>query len=142
MTQPRVKTALHVAGGLLLWGGLFVLIDSICVFQILFGIPCPGCGSTRAAVALIQGRFAEAFTYHPLIPLSLVILPYAVFRNVINRRWKIPAAEKYAVILIVAVYITTYVIRMILFFPHTQPMVSLEGAIWPRIIRWLWGLMN
>lgn len=46
-----------------------------CVFHILFGITCPGCGLSRAYLCFFQGKFAEAFTYHPLflmIPLMIV----------------------------------------------------------------------
>lgn len=128
--------------GLLVWGGLFLLTDSLCWFQSLFGVPCPGCGSTRAAIALFQGNFSEAFAYHPLIPLSLAILPYAVFRDMLKQRWPIKPAEKAGAICVVALFIIVYVIRMVLLFPHTQPMVPVEGALWPRIFRWIWSLIS
>lgn len=37
-----------------------------CVFKGLTGIPCPGCGTTRAALALARFDFAEAFVRYPL----------------------------------------------------------------------------
>jgi hypothetical protein len=135
MTEAGRKAALHAAAGLIIWGGLFIITDSFCWFQALFGIPCPGCGSTRAALALFHGHFAEAFAWHPLIILSLVILPYAVFRDALSRRMPITGAEKTASICVVALYIVVYAIRMALLFPHTQPMVMLQDAIWPKILR-------
>ncbi len=42
-----------------------------CPFKLVFGIPCPLCGITRAMMALVRGSFAEAFYYHPLWPLIL-----------------------------------------------------------------------
>lgn len=38
-----------------------------CLFWALFGIYCPGCGGTRAVLALMQGRFLESLWYHPLV---------------------------------------------------------------------------
>lgn len=136
------RPVINAAVGLLLWAGLFLLTDSLCWFQSLFGIPCPGCGSTRAAVALFHGDLAEALDFHPLILLSLAVLPYAALREALSRRWPIKPAEKVGAMCVVALYIIVFIIRMILLFPHTQPMVPLEGALWPRLIRWIWSFFS
>lgn len=39
-----------------------------------FGIPCPGCGMTRATVFLFHGNWKEAITLHAFAPLFLVAL--------------------------------------------------------------------
>ncbi|RKU30459.1 hypothetical protein C6499_06235 [Candidatus Poribacteria bacterium] len=36
-----------------------------CIFHSVTDIPCPGCGMTRACVALVQGKFSVAWSYHP-----------------------------------------------------------------------------
>ena len=36
-----------------------------CMFHSVTSIPCPGCGMTRACVALVQGKFGTAWDYHP-----------------------------------------------------------------------------
>jgi hypothetical protein len=41
-----------------------------CVFRSLTGIPCPGCGSTRAATAMLQGDLAASFASNPLAALA------------------------------------------------------------------------
>ena len=38
-----------------------------CVFLYFLGIPCPGCGMTRALRALLRLDLAAAFAFHPLI---------------------------------------------------------------------------
>lgn len=38
-----------------------------CPFWRLTGLYCPGCGGTRALVALVNGRFAESIRIHPLV---------------------------------------------------------------------------
>src|SRR4051794_13966871 len=42
-----------------------------CPVAELLGVPCPGCGLTRAALALSQGDFAAALHLQPLSPLAL-----------------------------------------------------------------------
>jgi Protein of unknown function (DUF2752) len=37
-----------------------------CWLRHLFGVPCPTCGSTRCALALLQGHLAQAFLLNPL----------------------------------------------------------------------------
>lgn len=41
-------------------------LPSVCPFYNLTGLPCPGCGLTRAFVCLGHGRFGEALHWHPL----------------------------------------------------------------------------
>lgn len=40
--------------------------SSICLFRRGTGIPCPGCGLTRAGVHLARGEWAAAVADHPL----------------------------------------------------------------------------
>jgi len=46
---------------------------TICPIALLTGVPCPGCGMTRAASALLRGDLSLALDYHPLIPLFAVL---------------------------------------------------------------------
>ena len=57
-------------------GGLFMLslIPYKCPFSYFLGIPCPGCGMTRAFSSLFQLDIEEAFYYHPLFPLVIFLL--------------------------------------------------------------------
>lgn len=36
-----------------------------CLFHTVTEVPCPGCGMTRACIALSQANFTEAWSYHP-----------------------------------------------------------------------------
>ena len=38
----------------------------LCPTAALFGMPCPGCGLTRATLAALHGDFTRAFHFHPL----------------------------------------------------------------------------
>ena len=39
-----------------------------CLFYLVTGFPCPGCGGTRAFVAMLQGNFLTSFLHHPVVP--------------------------------------------------------------------------
>lgn len=42
----------------------------LCLFAAVTGTACPGCGLTRAVLALVAGNFTDSWRYHPLaIPL-------------------------------------------------------------------------
>jgi peptidoglycan/LPS O-acetylase OafA/YrhL len=44
-----------------------------CPLRDLTGVPCPTCGGTGAAVALTEGRWAEALAANPLVTLGGVV---------------------------------------------------------------------
>ena len=61
-----IRRALSCIGALFVaWLALY-LLDIGCVFRLMTGIPCPGCGMTRAWLAALRLDFAAAFAYHPL----------------------------------------------------------------------------
>lgn len=61
-----------VVGAILAPIGLAVATGfPLCPSAAVLGLPCPGCGLTRATLALMHGNFAEAFAMHPLVlPLA------------------------------------------------------------------------
>lgn len=88
---PSAKTLLRAASGVIVLAvctsGILQyafgidLLDalpgrSICPFHLVFGLPCPGCGMTRAFLAIGQLRFARAAAFNPfsLLLFSLVLV--------------------------------------------------------------------
>ncbi len=65
---------------LLLFGALAIfLLDINCIFKSIFGIPCPGCGLTRAFRAIFHGNFLEAEKYNILsIPILIFYLFFSI----------------------------------------------------------------
>lgn len=63
----NLKDKLIVTGFILLYVLISNIWGGVCIFSKLTGIPCPGCGMSRAVVALLQFRFAEAFGYHLMV---------------------------------------------------------------------------
>ena len=47
------------------WTGTHLLFDRLCPMQILLGLPCPGCGMTRALGLVLTGHLAAAWKMQP-----------------------------------------------------------------------------
>ncbi len=52
----------------------YFLSVPVCGMAVLAHIPCPGCGLTRATIALLHGDFAGAFALNPLAPVVCPLL--------------------------------------------------------------------
>lgn len=50
-----------------------------CVFLEIFGLPCPGCGMTRALFSLCRLDFYSAFRYNPVIFFMPYVFAYVIF---------------------------------------------------------------
>jgi len=52
---------------------------TFCPFKVIIGLPCPGCGMTRAFISLGQLNIVKAMTFNPFsIILFWIILFYAM----------------------------------------------------------------
>lgn len=56
-----------------------------CVFLHFIGIPCPGCGMTRALRCVLQLDFASAWVYNPLIFCMPYVFAY-IFLDFKNKK--------------------------------------------------------
>lgn len=76
--------------------GLLVACGApLCPFAIVTRHPCPGCGLTRATLALAHGHLADALRLHPLSPVMapLVIAALAYNAAIYVKDGRIAAAE-------------------------------------------------
>ena len=63
-----------------------------CLFHLITGLYCPGCGGTRAVRAMLAGDLRLSFQYHPLVLYTAAVLTaelvsFAVSKAVKNPRW-------------------------------------------------------
>mgnify|MGYP002633433555 CR=1 FL=1 len=52
------------------FGGVATKGPILCLFRLVSGIPCAGCGMTRAFVAIGHGQVDAAMVYNPLSPAT------------------------------------------------------------------------
>ncbi len=76
--SPRIERA---AVALLLVGAMaaFVFLEGpLCPLARFAHLPCPGCGLTRASLALLRGDLSTALSLHPLAPLVTPVVGVAM----------------------------------------------------------------
>lgn len=116
----------------LLLAALFLLTDTICLSQLILGLPCPGCGLTRATLALLALDFPKAFQMHPLVILAWIDVAVVAILIVTGRHRKpIVIFLSFSLIALIGVYVW----RMTTLYPHIQPMVPFKDALVNQIVR-------
>lgn len=110
------KEILHFAALTLIVGGLVLIFGYHCPFYRLFHVRCPGCGMTRALLALLQGDLAMSLQWHALLVPSLFVLVFYCYLwlkkpDKLNR-WGNPVI--YGWIILMLVY---WIWRLIFVFP-------------------------
>lgn len=96
----------------------------VCIFRLLTGFTCPGCGTTRALHEIVHGHFAAAFMLNPLLLIAspfllLAFLRYSVIvmRGDVPRKNALPAPYIYAVFFIVVGF---WIFRNTPFYPFVS----------------------
>ena len=122
-------------GGFLLWLFISAITGTLCWFQAVVGLPCPSCGSTRATMELFRGNLWEAHIWHPLVIISLLLFIYLALRFIFKKNKPLSKTEKILLISAVGLYLVTFVIRLVFLFPHTEPLIPHENAIWRQVLK-------
>ena len=104
-----------------------LIFSTICPMQLFFGLPCPGCGLTRAAFLLLRGQVKAAFFMHPFLFVWILVAVYwAFFRYVIGKSAK---GFLQLVSVVCILMVCFYIYRMIRYFPDKEPMNPLVTGI-------------
>ena len=59
-----------------------------CPIKYLTGVPCPGCGLSRALAALLRLDFRTALRFHPMVFVLPPVVLYALFGNAAVERYR------------------------------------------------------
>ncbi len=81
MRISQWKTKLLFTVGCLVVVALFYTLRISCIFQTIFGIACPGCGMTRALLAVLRLDIEAAFRYHPMFWSVPLLYFYFLFEH-------------------------------------------------------------
>ena len=83
-----------------------------CPVRWLLGVPCPTCGMTRSALALLLLDFRTSFYYHPLtVPFGIFML-FVIFKDFFN------LSKKTVNIIIISgavIIFLVYLVRLLVF---------------------------
>lgn len=101
----------------------FMTITGIgCPIRWFTGISCPGCGMSRAFMALLRLDFADAFRYHPMIYPLLIFIPYYFLGSE-----KTPRRRKLKKILLAVMIIMIFFVWIFRIF-HEDSVVRIDPA--------------
>ena len=103
-----------------------------CLSKVIFGLPCPGCGLTRAGFSFFTGHFSESFHMNPMFPVFFLFAAAAVALHFAAPKHM--GKLKIAAVPIIAATIAVFILRMILYFPGGEPMNVFHGSIFHRIL--------
>ena len=128
---------LILAGLLVL--GMFVF-DAGCIVRNITGLPCPGCGMTRALITALSGDLAGAFRMHPLFWLPPLLLAAVLLLTLLKPDSLHSKKASWVWLACAVIYLSVYAVRMVLFFPDQEPLTydrtSWFGTI-SEMVRWL-----
>ena len=127
-----VQSTLFVFVGLL----LFFVFKLPCPSQYLFGVSCPGCGMTRAFLAVFSGDILLSFQMHPfwIAMIPCVAVAFILFVMKKNTAFYIVTLSS------IAVYIGVWIVRLIIGDPVVQ--FNLESGAIYRFFVWAWTQLS
>jgi uncharacterized protein DUF2752 len=126
------RSAVFAIWSLLLAGSSYLFVFEpgrtgfypVCIFRLLTGLQCPGCGSTRAMHQVLHGHFATAFTLNPLLLLAIPFMLFAflrysviVMRGGVPRQNVLPASVIYGLFFVV---VSFWIFRNTPFYPFVS----------------------
>ena len=85
-----------------------------CPIRRLIGFPCPGCGMSRAAAAMLRLDFAKAFALHPMVFVIFPYLFYAIHCNTRMFRRIKPMVRNVILVAGLASFLGVYFVRLAL----------------------------
>lgn len=112
------------------------ILYSMCPMVVLTGLPCPGCGLTRAGFSVLRMDFCGAWRIHPFIfPIILLIILFCFNRYIFMKK-RMPLL-KWCMVFLMSSMILFYIWRMLKFFPGEPPMGYYQYNVLSRLIHLL-----
>lgn len=110
-----------------------LVFHAFCPMVILTGLPCPGCGMTRAVGFLLTWQPDRSLIMHPLAGFWILLLFYfAIERYAMGKQ---PTKVFMALLTLLSVVtLLLYLYRMAVLFPDQPPMSYTGGSIMERLI--------
>ena len=130
----RHKEVVSIIAFLIIYCAVTMLLHIPCPILWITGVSCPGCGITRATLALCRLDIGQALYYNP----SIFVVIAAVALLVLCRRS--PKAKKWIIGIAASMMLGIYIYRMAVLH---APVLQFEPAqgVFPRLWRWIRSMM-
>lgn len=109
-----------------LYVSYIIPLSQPCLFNKLTGYYCPGCGNTRAVLAIMSGKILKSIGYNPLPTLLLCI---AVVHYIWTLRGKKPPLSGAFVLITMSIMLIYYILRN--FIPISPYLPPTMLWAWP-----------
>ena len=111
---------------------LHKLEGAFCPSVIIFGLPCPGCGITRALLYVLTGQFEEAFYINPAVYLWMAFLLYIiVMRYILGKPLKHTTKMVVVICIVMAI---RFAYGMYMYYPTRPPFAYTGGNVMEDVI--------
>lgn len=88
MKITNLKEKLKTLSILVVLVAAMYLLKIPCPLNRITGIPCPGCGMTRAYLSLLRLDFAAAFRFNPMFwSVPILLLLYLFDGRLFRQKW-------------------------------------------------------
>ncbi len=129
--SARLKAVLKNAGIILLIGFVYFIFVKLtpfgipCVFNLLTGLHCPGCGVSRMFISLASLNFKAAFSYNAYIMIVGPIAAIFVIRHyvlyILNGKQKPKKFETVLLVIAFVLMVIFGILRNIPYFSFLAP---------------------
>jgi hypothetical protein len=139
---PRARRFIIVVGILAAAGAVVFIGPPLCPTALFIGIPCPGCGLTRATLALLRGDVAGALHFHPLVFVLAPVFGFAIGLSLLDYvrggaasaplgvvSWFSVRARYRAACGLLALVLAVWVARFAGYFGGPVPVESLDSVL-------------
>lgn len=112
--------AVAFAAAIFIWifGDSWLVKVPDCMFETVTGLYCPGCGGTRAVIALLQGHPVRSFLLHPAVIYGAVVYTVFMIRMFLLKHYSI-GTEKDGRVLIfiyigIGIVLVQWIVKLVL----------------------------
>ena len=104
-----------------------LVFHAFCPLIIFCGLPCPGCGISRATAYFLTGRWQQAWQMNPMVfPIAAGVGYFGWNRYLLGRKVK---GIKVVIMALAALLVVAYAVRMYLYYPNRVPYVYTENNV-------------
>ena len=110
MKISKLKEKIITCGAVVAVVAVMYIFKLPCLFKAVFGIPCPGCGMTRAYISLLHLDFLQAFNFNIMFwSVPVLVLLYFLDGKLLKAKW----ANTLLIYLIIGGFFLGWVLKLV-----------------------------